>query len=290
MGEEKTGVRKVLGKGLGALIPMIETEPKPVSIEGRRLLEMKPIEDLEPGRYQPRKNFDEEGLRELAQSIKEHGIVQPLVVKRKSGRIFEIVIGERRWRAAQAAGLREVPVIITDVSDAESLELALVENLQRHDLNPLEEAMGYNRLMVEFSMTQEAVATRVGKDRSTVANAVRLLALPEKIREHLAAGDLTVGHARALLALASDAERLRLCREIIEKHLTVRQVESLVRGKKPGLAPIKQVSVQIKSVSEELQRRFKTKVKILDKGKKGSIVLEYYSPEELDRLVQILLG
>jgi ParB family chromosome partitioning protein len=291
MVDDKTGVRKALGKGLGALIPGADQDARIMGgVDGRRMVEIKPIEDLEPGKHQPRRNFDDGPLRELAQSIKEKGIIQPLIVRKKA-KGFEIVAGERRWRAAQAAGLREVPVIVMDVSGADALEIALIENIQREDLNPVEEAMAYSRLMSEFGLTQEVVATKVGKDRSTVANMVRLLLLPEKVREHLAAGDLSIGHARALLTLESDSEKLRLCREIIEKKLTVRQVEEAVKkGRVTRPVALRPHSTQLKAVSEDLQRRFKTKVRIVDKGKGGSIVLEYYSFEELDRIVQALLG
>jgi ParB family chromosome partitioning protein len=285
---DKSGARKVLGKGLGALIPAADPDrPAP---EGRRWVEIKPIEDLEPGKYQPRRTFEDEPLRELAQSIKEKGIIQPIVV-RKRARGYEIVIGERRWRAAQLAGLTEVPVILTDATGADALELALIENIQRQDLNPIEEAMAYDRLMTEFGLTQETVASRVGKDRSTVANIVRLLALPEKLRDLLVSGELSVGHARALLAVESDAEKARLAREIIAKKLTVRQVEEMIRRTRTSKAiPLRTQATQLKALSEELQRRYRTKVSIVDKGKRGSIVIEYYSFEELDRLVQALLG
>lgn len=289
---DRGGARKALGRGLGALIPAADPDHSKGAggPEGRRWVEIRPIEDLEPGKYQPRRTFEDGPLRELAQSIKEKGIIQPIVV-RKRARGYEIIVGERRWRAAQLAGLTEVPVILTDATGSDALELALIENIQRQDLNPIEEAMAYDRLITEFSFTQETVAARVGKDRSTVANIVRLLALPERIREMLVSGELSVGHARALLAVESDAEKARLAREIVAKKLTVRQIEEMIRRTRTSKAiPLRTQATQIKALGEELQRRYRTKVSILDKGKRGSIVIEYYSFEELDRLVQALLG
>ena len=289
--DDKTSTRKVLGKGLGALIPQSGSAGQTQFPAGRRWIESKPIEELEPGSCQPRKFFDDERLAELARSIKEKGVLQPLVV-RKKGKGYEIIVGERRWRAAQAAGLREVPVIVTDVSDADALEMAIIENIQRQDLNPIEEAGAYERLLTEFKLTQEAVAERVGKDRSTVANMIRLLSLPDTVKGYLVSGELTVGHARSLLSLDDDAERIKLAREIAARKLTVRQVEDAVRRSRTTKRPIplKPQATQLKSVSEDLQRRLRTKVKITDRGKRGSIVIEYYSFEELDRIVSMLLG
>jgi len=289
--QDRSGARKVLGRGLGALIPAAAESAKNAPLpDGRRWVEIRPIEDLEPGKHQPRRAFDDESLRELAQSIREKGIIQPIIARRRH-KGFEIVVGERRWRAAQIAGLREVPVILTDANGAEALEMALIENIQRQDLNPIEEAMAYDRLMTEFRLTQESVAERVGKDRSTVANIVRLLQLPEKVREFLVSGELSIGHARALLAVESDQERLRLAREIVAKKLTVRQVEEMIRRRRTSKAvPLRAQATQLKALGEDLQRRYRTKVSILDRGKRGSIVIEYYSFDELDRLVQMLLG
>jgi len=292
MSEDRVSSRKVLGKGFSALIQQAQPSSAP-AIAGsalRKWIEIKAIEDLEPGVNQPRKTFSDSTIAELAASIKEKGVIQPILVRKKD-KGFEIIAGERRWRAAQAAGLKEVPVIVKEASDEEALELALIENIQRDDLNPLEEALAYDRLIKNFSLTQESVAAKVGKERSTVANMVRLLALPEQVKAWLASGELSTGHARALLSLATDSEKIRLAREIIERKMTVRQVEEAVRkGKAARPVMIHTPPTQMKVIGDDLQRHFKTKVTILDKGKRGSIVIEYYSFEELDRLYQLLLG
>ncbi|MFA6034480.1 MAG: ParB/RepB/Spo0J family partition protein [Myxococcota bacterium] len=292
MSEERSSSRKVLGKGISALIQPVQPAAAP-AVAGsalRKWIEIKAIEDLEPGANQPRKTFNDGTIAELAASIREMGVIQPILVRRK-GKGFEIIAGERRWRAAQAAGLKEVPVIVKDASDEEALELALIENIQRDDLNPLEEALAYERLIKNFSLTQEAVAARVGRERSTVANMVRLLALPEQVKAWLASGELSTGHARALLSLTTDPEKIKLAREIIERKLSVRQVEDAVRkGRTTRPVMIHTPPTQMKVIGDDLQRHLKTKVTILDKGKRGSIVIEYYSFEELDRLYQLLLG
>jgi ParB family chromosome partitioning protein len=210
-----------LGKGLGALIPDIEKED-------RKNLFSCGIEEITPSRYQPRKGFDEGRLTELANSIKEKGIIEPLIVRKTDGG-YELIVGERRWRAAQRAGLKEVPVIVRNVTTAEAMELALIENLQREDLNPLEEAEAYKRLMEEFHYTQEELAKRIGKDRATVANAVRLLKLPQEIAAHLADESISSGHARTLLGLNSPEEQKMACSRIIKRGLSVRETERLVK-------------------------------------------------------------
>src|SRR5262245_38056921 len=231
--------RKALGRGLAALIP---GAPSPVSTavgpalarardgagagDGTRTVA---IEDVHPSSAQPRKNFDGERLEELAASIRTQGIIQPLIVRTRPAGGYELIAGERRWRAAQRAGLHEVPAVIRDVAPAQAFEMALVENLQREDLNPIEEANGYQRLVDEFGYTQEALASRVGKDRSTVANALRLLRLPDGVRALVTEGRLSMGHARALLGLESDEAMERLARRTVARELSVRQVEALVR-------------------------------------------------------------
>src|SRR5262245_14149276 len=231
--------RKALGRGLAALIP---GAPSPVSTavgpalarardgagagDGTRTI---PIEDVYPSTAQPRKNFDGERLEELAASIRTQGIIQPLIVRARAAGGYELIAGERRWRAAQRAGLHEVPAVIRDVAPAQAFEMALVENLQREDLNPIEEAAGYERLIAEFGYTQEKLADRVGKERSTVANALRLLRLPDNVRTLVAQGRLSMGHARALLGLDSAAAMERLARRTVAQDLSVRKVEEMVR-------------------------------------------------------------
>lgn len=270
--------RKALGRGLGALIPQEEKEVR-----------MCPVEDLRPGRFQPRRAFDDERLEELTQSIKEKGIIQPLLVRRIEGS-YEIVAGERRWRAALRAGLKEVPVQVIKVNDRESLELALVENLQREDLNPIEEAEGYKRLIEEFGYSHEEVATRVGKDRATISNALRLLRLPQEIKEEVVKGKISAGHARALLSLGSPALQIEACRKVVKGALSVRETERLVknlgRGKEREDGSSK--PSEIAALEEELKRLLGTKVEIKIGSRKGRISIEFYSLDELERILEVL--
>ncbi len=219
--------RKALGRGLAALLPT-ET-PTRTSGDGLRTVS---VEEIHPSRQQPRKNFDDARIGELAESIKSQGIIQPLVVRKRAQGGFELIAGERRWRAAQKAGVLQVPVVVRDVADGRAFEMALVENLQREDLNPIEEAEGYQRLSQEFGYTQESLATRVGKERSTVANALRLLKLPTSVRALVVDGRLGMGHARALLGLDSNAEIERVARLAVTRGLSARQVEEMVRGER----------------------------------------------------------
>jgi ParB family chromosome partitioning protein len=281
--------RPALGKGLGALIPDIEKED-------RKNFFSCGIEEITPSRYQPRKGFDEGRLTELANSIKEKGIIEPLIV-RKRDRGYELIVGERRWRAAQRAGIKEVPVIVRDVTTAEAMELALVENLQREDLNPLEEAEAYKRLMEEFHYTQEELAKRIGKDRATVANAVRLLKLPQEIKAYLADESISSGHARTLLGLNSAEEQRTACAKIIKRGLSVRETERLVKRLN---AQRSKRDMDVKSprederhlgfLEETLRKLLGTKVRIPKRGRKGKIEIEFYSEEDLERIVEIIMG
>lgn len=274
---KKTG----LGKGMGALLPVVSEE------KGSYFL--CPIEDVKPNRAQPRKTFVNEKLEELAASIREKGIIQPLVVCRK-GQHYELIAGERRWRAAQKAGLREVPVVIQDVSEDTALEMALIENIQREDLNAVEEAEAYRALLEKFGLSQEELAKRVGKDRSTVANALRLLKLPEEIQRDIVTEKLTMGHARALLALES-AELLRQAREeIVKKELTVRAAEALVKrlkSAKPTKAAAKH-DPELNALTEQLKRHFKARVAIRAKSRGGTLEISYGSKDELSRIIDLL--
>ena len=281
--------RPALGKGLGALLPDIEKED-------RKNFLYCGIEEIVPSRYQPRKGFNEKKLAELADSIKEKGIIEPLIVRKTDGG-YELIVGERRWRAAQSAGIKEVPVIVRDVTTDEALELALVENLQREDLNPLEEAEAYKRLMEEFQYTQEELAKRIGKDRTTVANAVRLLKLPQEIKASLADETISSGHARALLGLNSPEEQKMACVKVIKRGLSVRDTERLVkrlsvRRSKRDMddKPAIEEDIQLGYLEETLREFLGTQVRIPKRGRKGKIEIEFYSKEELERIVEIIMG
>ncbi len=279
------GKRMALGKGLGALIPDGQREKSELFLCG--------IEEIVPNRRQSRKRFDEESIRELADSIKEKGILEPLLV-RKSGEGYELIVGERRWRAAQKAGLREVPVLLKTVSNQEALELALVENLQREDLGVLEEAEGYRRLIDEFRFTQEELARRIGKDRSSVTNTLRLLRLSNEVKEKLADSSLSPGHGRALLALPTEGDQKEVCRTVLRRGLSVRETERLVKrwGKrKPTPAPVGEgESSEWMQLQDELRRFLSTRVHISRSGKGGRISIEFYSLAELQRLVDLITG
>jgi len=281
--------RVALGKGLGALIPEFEKE------ESRTLL-FCGIEEIVPNRSQPRKHFDESKLQELAESIREKGILEPLIVRRVDGG-YELIVGERRWRAAQKAGLKEVPVLVKEIEGREALEFSLIENLQREDLNPIEEAEAFKRLIEEFNLSQGELATRIGKDRTTIANVLRLLKLPSEIRNHLLQNRITSGHARAILSLETKEKQKELCALIIQKGLSVREAEALAKrwSEKPKrvVTPTKRGSdleSQLSSLQDSLRRHLGTKVHITQKGKRGEIEIEYYSFEDLERIIEAILG
>lgn len=277
--------RPALGKGIGALL-------NSASQEGGRKYFLCPIEELRPHAEQPRKAFDDAKLAELAASIREKGIIQPLVVRRQEDH-YQIIAGERRWRAAQRAGLHEVPVVIEDVSEDWAFELALIENIQREDLNPIEEAEAYRRLMQGFDLTQEEVAKRVGKERSTVANALRLLRLPAKVLDDVMAGRLSMGHARSLLSLENEEDLLEARDQVVQKRLSVRDTEALVKkiksfGSAPRRSARPESSPELLHLAGELKRALGTQIRIVPQGKGGKIEISYYSPEDLDRLLEVL--
>src|SRR5437868_2709898 len=250
--------KKVLGRGLGALIPQKASEPSP-SQGGSGLLQIA-IDQIAPNPYQPRKTFNEASIEELARSVRQHGIVQPLVVTRAGDR-FKLIAGERRYRAAQRAGLHSVPVVIKEMmQEGDALEIALIENIQREDLNPMEEAMAYRQLHEEFGLTQEEISRRVGKERSTVANFLRLLRLPENVKKLLASGQLSMGHARALLAVESAKKQEQLAERVVKRNLNVRQTEMLAaeRATKPDKKE-KQKDVFTRDAEERLTRTLRTK-------------------------------
>lgn len=288
--------KRALGRGLSALIPQaapaatanVHAEPPPAKNNGVLKL---PIESIRRDNEQPRRYFDEAKLAELSASIKAQGVLQPVLV-RKEGNGYKLIAGERRWRAAQAAGLKEVPALVREVTEAQAFELALVENLQRADLNPIEEAEGYQRLVDDFKLTQEQISQRVGKERSTVANALRLLALPDDVKGLVADGSLSMGHARALLGVPRLPEMQALALQVAEQKLSVRDTEKLVQQKrthkKDGGRPPKQ-SPQVKSLIEELQRRLGTKVRLTERSPgKGTLEVDFFSYDDLDRLLKLL--
>jgi ParB family transcriptional regulator, chromosome partitioning protein len=288
-GEIPMNKKTTLGKGLNALFPDISSVMEEEGKTG--VATLLDIEAIHPNPYQPRKIFDPEKIEELAASLRSSGILQPLIV-RKGSDGYELIAGERRWRAAIKAGLKEVPVIIKNVSNDQVLKLSLIENLQRENLNPVEEAEAYYRLVEDFKFLQEAVGEAVGKNRSTITNALRLLKLPEEIKKDLSLGKISSGHARAILVLDNNAKRLTLHREIIKRELSVRQTEELVKHwkeRKPLPARRKE-PVEIKSIRENLQRALGTQVKITRKGKQGKIEIFFFSDDDLERILEIIQG
>lgn len=274
--------RNALGRGLAALLPdAADAHSAEVGTD-----------QIDPNPYQPRREMDPTRMEELAASLKQQGLLQPLLVRRAGNR-YQLIAGERRWRAAQAAGLRRVPVVIRDVADSELLELALVENIQREDLNPIEEAAAYRRLTTEFGLSQEEVAERVGKDRSTVTNLMRLLKLPAAIHELIAREQISPGHARPLLSLPSADEQIRLAREIVRRNLSVRDVEQRVKAKPQKGAAREEKSApsdpNTRAAEDRLREALGTKVRILRTGERGTIEVSFYSEESLSRLYEILL-
>ncbi len=274
-----------LGKGLGAMFPDLleKIGDKPVLVTCG-------IEELVPNRYQARKDFDPEEHKSLVISIRKSGIIQPIVARKFDGG-YEIIAGERRWRAAQEAGLKNVPVIIREAGNEDAAVFSLIENLLRANLNPMEEAEAFHRLINDFSLSHEAISTAVGKDRSTVTNALRLLKLPKEIREALVKKSLSAGHARAILALESIEEQTRLFKAILSKGLNVREAEAFSRGKKKAkTVPKKRVGDEhLAELEKRLSRRLMARVNIHSRKRGGSIEIRFSSPEELDRLLEVLL-
>ncbi len=276
-----------LGRGLNALLGDPDLRPQG---EGSMLI---PISQVEPGLNQPRKRFDEDSLADLAASIRLHGIIQPLTVRRLSSGYYQIVAGERRWRAAKLAGLSEVPSVVIEADDRKVMELGLIENLQREDLTPTEEARGYQALMQEYGMTQEQVAQRLGKSRPAVANTLRLLALPEDILALVESGQLSAGHGRAILAAPSPELQRQAAQQTIDGQLSVRQTEALVKAlqrEKPekNKAVNETLALYLGELEKDLTGRLGRKVKIASKGEKGRIELEYYDSQDLEALLSLL--
>ena len=284
-------MKRVLGKGLEALIPGAgASDDKRVvtEISGLNVIREIPLAKIKPSPFQPRLKFDEAGLAELARSIEVRGVIQPVVVRSVDDG-YQLIVGERRLRAVDKLGRATIPAVVYDViSNEEAMELTLIENVQREDLNPVEEAKAYYRLMTECNMSQADVASRVGKERSSIANAVRLLSLPERLQEMLFDGRLSAGHARALLSVATDSEKIALAEKIVAGGLSVRDIEKIVYADKPQRrgqrARIR--SAQVEAIEEELRRKLGTKVQLAQRRKGGRITIEYYSNDELDRLLQ----
>lgn len=290
-----------LGKGLDALIP--SATPKAAKADSKAKATqskeekdasatMVKITKVEPNREQPRKVFDEEALEELAASVKQFGVLQPILVQDRKD-YYEIIAGERRWRAAMKAGLKEVPVIIKNLTEQEIMEISLIENLQREDLNPIEEALAYKRLLTEFNLKQEEIAERVSKSRTAVTNSMRLLKLDPEVQKMLENGELTTGHARALLAIEDTDKQLSIAKKIVADKLSVRDIEKLVKnfGKTSKSKPKSNESLDViyKDIEEKLKKKLGTKVSVTSKGEgTGELKLEFYSHDELDRLVALL--
>jgi ParB family chromosome partitioning protein len=276
--------RPALGRGLSALIP---DTPIPAAAP-ERTLEVD-VDLLRPNRAQPRTAIDDGKIEELARSIKANGVIQPIVV-RKEGQGYEIIAGERRWRASQRAGLLKVPVVVRDVPDDRLLAVALIENIQREDLNPIEEAQAYRRLADDYQLTQEQIAEAVGKDRSSVANFMRLLKLPREVREDLGAGALSMGHARALLALSDESAQLRVSREVVSRNLSVRETEAMVKKDAVAATPRAETvkDVHTRAAEDKLRFALGTRVRITRRGKGGRIEIDFQNEDELQRLYEQL--
>lgn len=290
--------RPALGRGLSALIPDNSPPPvRPVAEPNRSPVELD-IDRLVPNPHQPRTVIDELKLDELAQSIRANGVIQPVVVRRSSGKTpagaeqFEIIAGERRWRAAQRAGLLKVPVVVRDVPDDKLLEVALIENIQRENLNPIEEAQAYRRLVDDHRLSQDQMAIAVGKDRATISNYMRLLKLPVEVRNDVAAGSLAMGHARALLGLGDEAAQRRVARETVSRGLSVRETEALVRRENEPTVPAEPVrpDANTRAAEEKLRLTLGTRVRIVRKGKGGRIEVDFVNEDELQRIYEQLTG
>ena len=280
--------KKALGKGLDALLPPARLSRAEDTADVQRI----PIDQIVPNRYQPRQTFLQQELTELTASIKESGVIQPIMVRRKGDGVYELIAGERRWRASKEAGLTVIPAVLKNCTDQESLLLALVENLQREDLNPMETARAYSRMMKEFGLTQEAVAAKVGRDRSSVANFIRLTHLPLDLQALVEGGTLSTGHAKALLSLSTPEAQLRIAKLVTAGNLSVRQTEKLIEqsiiAKQPVVRPPR--TTQWRDLEDRLQKRLGTKVTLHPRGQGGKLVIHYFSSDELDGVVETLLG
>ncbi len=297
----KSKAKKGLGRGLGAFFddvpvasPVVDVKKSQESAEEQSGVTRLKIRDIEPNPDQPRKTFDKAALEALASSIKEHGVIQPILVKPEKGGIYIIIAGERRWRAAKLAGLKEIPCIIGEYTEKEIMEVALIENLQREDLNPIEESEGYKKLMDTFALTQEEVSQRVGKSRSAVANALRLNQLSDTVKKMVVDGKISAGHARAILSLEKESDRLILAEKIEKDGLSVRQAEAVAaviaknRGTKKSKTVDKNLEAYFKNLADTLSHKLETKVSIKHGKKRGKIEIEYYSNDDLENILRKL--
>ena len=283
--------RKPLGRGLNALIPDFDLEEEQEEKDGIAEL---PLEEIQPGPLQPRKQFDDTAIAELADSIRENGVIQPIVVQMGEDKKYEIICGERRWRASQKAGRKTIPAIVREITSTERLQLALIENIHRQDLNPMEEAEAYHRLGQEFALTPEAIAKKVGRNRVSVANHLRLLKLPRTVQAALRAGSISFGHARAILAVESAKEQEALCSVIVDKGLSVREAESWSAKAKADAGDAvktghKKRDVFVEDLERKMERALGTKVELRPSGKGGRVVISYYSNDDLTRIRDIIL-
>lgn len=280
--------KRGLGKGLSALISN-ELIDEYEESSSNSILNI-PIEDISPNRNQPRTDFDEEALGELAESIKVHGLLQPILLRDINGK-YEIIVGERRWRACKLAGLKEIPSIIKEVGEEESAKIALIENIQREDLNPIEEAQAYKRLMEDFNLTQEELSLQIGKSRSYIANSIRLLRLDDEIIDKISEGKLSQGHGKALLGIKDKQAQVRIAEEILNKNLNVRDAEAMAKNKRLNIEEDLEERLEnsyINSIEENLMRALGTKVNLIHGNKKGKIEIEYYGDEDLERILEVL--
>ena len=279
--------RKALGRGLAALIPTAVQTPATEKAASGDALRLLPVERIQPNRSQPRKTFDETALNDLSESIKDRGVIQPIVVRR-SGDGYEIIAGERRWRAATKAGLRDIPAFIKDVGDSELLQLALIENIQREDLDPIEEAEAYHRLIRDYNLTQDRVAAAVGKNRATITNALRLLKLPDSVLELLGQGKITAGHARAIMTLDTDKAKEKLAKDIVIRKLSVREAEARARQLKKGAATKGSAPEQPpaeRAVEERIMRTLGTKVRLVNRKGKGRLEIMFHNLDQLEDIL-----
>jgi ParB family chromosome partitioning protein len=283
--------KRALGRGLEALLTpeTIESAASQTAPAGEQVLQI-PISQIKTNKYQPRIDFNQEKLNELISSIREKGVVQPVLV-RKTGEGYELIAGERRFRAVKALNIEKIPAIVKNVADIDMLEISLIENIQREGLNPIEEAHSFQKFITDFSFTQEKIAKVLGKDRSTIANTIRLLGLPKKIQDYISKNTITAGHAKAILSLPAEMDQLRVCNLVVKKGLSVRETESLVSRRSLGERKIEIKKDQnIADLENQLQQLFGTRVKIAHGKKRGKIQIEYYSTEDLNRILDMFHG
>ncbi|MDH4359478.1 MAG: ParB/RepB/Spo0J family partition protein [Nitrospirota bacterium] len=282
--------KKALGKGLQALLPEKKTLAWKVEQDGQAV-SMISLDQILPNRYQPRTTFVEAELEELAQSVKEHGVLQPIVVRRKGDGMYELIAGERRFRAAKIAGMTTIPALVRNSNDEKALAVALVENIQRQNLNPMEEAKAYSRLMGEFGLTQDLVSRSVGKDRSSIANILRLLSLPKAVQQFIESGTISLGHAKVLAGLSTAEAQLQLAQKIVSEQLSVRQVEQIISGQKKVHGPRskKEEPHRFRNLEEQFRKRLGTKVQVKAGARGGQLIIHYFSDDELDRITSMIL-